>query len=65
MMQKENTPSNVTLSLADESTTTANQNLEIILKNHQHLKQMIDPETKTETGKGNLSENLVQVWRIL
>ena len=69
--EKKSSGSNITLSLADESTTTANQNLEIqdqkpsTTTANQNLEiQGQKPstpktddrlETKTETGKGNLN----------
>lgn len=53
--EKKSSGSNVNLSLADESTTTANQNLEIQSQKPSTPKTDDKPEIKTETGKGNLN----------
>tara|TARA_Y100000022_G_scaffold194470_1_gene198865 strand:+ start:609 stop:2072 length:1464 start_codon:yes stop_codon:yes gene_type:complete len=53
--ERKSSGSNVTLSLADESTTTANQNLEIQGQKPSTPKTDDKPEIKTETGKGNLN----------
>ena len=53
--ERKSSGSNITLSLADESTTTANQNLEIQGQKPPTPKTDDRPETKTEIGKGNLN----------